>query len=435
MLGQLALRASDGATVTLERFPIILGRMTPGGVVPDVDVSHLDPQEAVDNRHCELFPDEGGVEVHDLGGVSGTWVDGRRLPPGGRAFLGVGGALRVAGVQLTLTPSPGRRPPSSPPPGSGPAAEEWRESSGTHGVPLPPSASSVGTAAVPAPSPPSVLDLSGAPALARPHLEGGALAVRMVEGFPLQILRDGTFTSEPDPLSQGAMEDALRAARRVLGAAEDAAFGWGYVGDLQIDFLAAPIASRANVGVAVTPSTPLGPAIASTAADWVAAGGGLLIAGRRPEQVLRALSSSLHVVGLRPWALSRSGSSWLPSGWGELRPDSEGVLGAALQGDPLVLLDPDDGELAAVLESLPRLSGGTVIALDSASPEAALERCHRLLPESPAGAGLVPERHPEEVARRLPRILTWQPAKRVRLCVPQVQSHLGGWGLEDLEVP
>ena len=205
--GLLALRAGDGATVTLERYPILLGRSVPGGIVPDVDVSHLDPGEAVDNRHCELAAEEGGVEVHDLGGVSGTWVDGRRLPPGGRALLRVGGSLRVAGVALELVSAPDRRPaPAYTAYGSSqlePAApgQGWRESDAGSGVPPPPSASSV----LPSQLAPileprhSILDLTGAPLLARPALEGGAEAVRLTTGLPLQVRRLGVWTSEGPP--------------------------------------------------------------------------------------------------------------------------------------------------------------------------------------------------------------------------------------------
>ena len=127
----LALRALDGATVTLERYPIVLGRSLPGGSVPDVDVSHLDPNEAVDSRHCELVRDPNGLEVHDLGALSGTWVQGRRLPAGGRALLELGGTLRVAGVTMTLIDSPNQplAPPVSPSPSrSVPPPAGWRES-------------------------------------------------------------------------------------------------------------------------------------------------------------------------------------------------------------------------------------------------------------------------------------------------------------------
>ena len=137
--GLLALRAQDGATVTLERYPILLGRRTPGGTIPDVDVSHLDPNEAVDNRHLELIRVPVGVEVHDLGGISGSWVDGRRLAPGARALLEVGGSLRVAGVVMTLIAVAGTPPP--PPSGrsraSSGSSATWLENGPAQGIPPP----------------------------------------------------------------------------------------------------------------------------------------------------------------------------------------------------------------------------------------------------------------------------------------------------------
>ncbi|HUY53767.1 MAG TPA: FHA domain-containing protein [Candidatus Nanopelagicaceae bacterium] len=139
--GLLALRAQDGATVTLERYPILLGRSTPGGTSSDVNVSHLDPNEAVDNRHVELIRVPVGVEVHDLGGISGSWVDGRRLAPGARALLEVGGSLRVAGVVMTLVEVAGA-PPPPPPSGrslaSSGSSATWLENGPAQGIPPPP---------------------------------------------------------------------------------------------------------------------------------------------------------------------------------------------------------------------------------------------------------------------------------------------------------
>ncbi|MGA7088082.1 MAG: FHA domain-containing protein, partial [Candidatus Dormiibacterota bacterium] len=161
--GLLALQAADGATVTLERFPILLGRSVPGGTIPDVDVSHLDPDEAVDNRHCELNRVPTGIDVHDLGGVSGTWVNGRRLAPGGRALLEVNGTIRVAGVMMTLVEAAGSSLPELAPIRAVPAASPpstWLESRPVSGVPPPPSAgpSAIDEEPVPAQTPPSHLD-------------------------------------------------------------------------------------------------------------------------------------------------------------------------------------------------------------------------------------------------------------------------------------
>ena len=207
--GLLALRAPDGASVTLERYPILVGRLNPGGPVPDVDLSHLDPGEAVDSHHCELTEDDEGVEVHDLGGVSGTWVDGRRLPPGGRARLRLGGTLRVAGVSLTLVAAPARRP-FAPPPVPPPAAA-WRAAGSPHPAPPPPSAIVMPEVTVPPPR--AELDLSGAPPSARSLLEAGAEAVRLEPGFPLRALRGDLWDPVGEPVAM-AVKDLGRTRTR-----------------------------------------------------------------------------------------------------------------------------------------------------------------------------------------------------------------------------
>lgn len=430
MNGPFSLRATDGATVTLERYPILLGRATPGGAVPDVDVSHLDPQEGVDNRHCELFLDEGGVEVHDLGGVSGTWVDGRRLAPGGRAVLPIGGTLRVAGVQLTLVQATARVAPTAPPLSMSPTLGEWRDPGASRGVPLPPSASSA-IPPIPIETPRvSGLDLTGAPRLARPLLESGADAVRLVEGFPVEGRRNGVFSSQQDPLRLGEIEDAVRTVRRALDLSDDHCTGWGYVGDLQLDFITPPLVERPVVGVVVSRAVEIGQEVLAGVEKVVSAGGAVLLAARRPQLAMRAIADALQGSATRPRAFrGRGAGGWTPSAWADLVAGAEGALEVALKGDPLLVIDPGSADLATLLGALPRADGGTVLGIDTASAEAALEMCARALPEASEEHYIARVMRRQEVARQLPWALSCESGRWLMRGVAIKAS--GGWSLED----
>jgi hypothetical protein len=369
--GLLALRAPDGASVTLERYPILVGRVNPGGPVPDVDLSHLDPGEAVDSHHCELTPDEEGVEVHDLGGVSGTWVDGRRLPPGGRATLRPGGTLRVAGVTLTLVPAPGRRQFAATP--VPPPAPAWGAAGPAHPAPPPPSAIVVPEAA----SPPqwSELDLSGAPPSARFLLEAGAEAVRLEPGFPLRALRGDRWDPVGDPLPGGTVDEAVRAVRRALGLDEGAATGAGTVGDLSLDFAAPPLSILPFVQARVERWVPPVEELVKKAVAVVRAGGAVVLCSRAPGRAALELARELDLGARRPraldWTKERSAT---PPGWPQLPAGHGASLASGLDGDPLLAVEPPRSDLKTILDSLPRAEGGTVIAISSASLRAAVAR-------------------------------------------------------------
>ena len=384
--GLLALRAPDGASVTLERYPILVGRLTPGGPVPDVDVSHLDPTEAVDSHHCELTPEDDGVEVHDLGGVSGTWVDGRRLPPGGRARLRLGGTLQVAGVSLTLVAAPPRRAFGSGPAGPPPPPPGWGAVVAPQPAPPPPSAISPPEPVAPSPLP--ELDLSAAPPPARPLLEAGAEAVRMEPGFPMRALKGGRWAAVGDPLPDGAVEEAVRAVRRALGLEEGVATGAGEAGDLLLDFAAPPLSSRPFVQARLDSWEPPPADLVERAAAIVARGGAVVLSSRAPARAALVLAQELDPVARRPRALDWSREHRAtPPGWPHLPSGHGASLASGLDGDPLVAVEPPRPELRTVLEALPRAEGGTVIAIASASPGAALARL-RLAAGAGAGEGL-----------------------------------------------
>ena len=409
----LALRASDGATVTLERYPILLGRTSPGGTIPDVDVSHLDPNEAVDNRHVELTRVPAGVEVHDLGGVSGSWVDGRRLPPGGRALLEVGGSLRVAEVVLTLSEVAG--PPPLPPtlrpqPIPGPSAT-WQESGPAQGIPPPPSA---GAAVIDAdPDVPVLshleLDLSGAPALARESLERGAELVRIRPGTPVEMLVRERWTQVGKPLSPGAVAEAVSAARRDLDLPEEALSGEGQVGDVSLEFLLPPLTDRAYLAVQAAARVPaeLDPADLAQARLCVLEGETLLVVSRSPETALAALANHFEASLASPTVLNFAAADWwVPAGWPALDPQHPGSVQMALQSGELFLNHPPDPILEALIRLLPRPGGGTVLALRQRSLLGGLEQLARQV--DPSQPPITTARQREEVSRLVPLALGWR---------------------------
>jgi len=418
--GLLALRAPDGATVTLERYPILLGRSVPGGTIPDVDVSHLDPNEAVDNRHVELIRAPAGVEVHDLGGVSGTWVDGHRLAPGGRALLEVGGALRVAGVVMTLMEAAGSLlpPPPSIPSLSAPGPSvTWLERGPAQGVPPPPSAGASVLDDGPGPTPmrPSELDLSGSPILARDPLERGAELVRIRPGSPLEMLIGERWTQLGQQLSQGEAAEAVGTARRALDLPEEVLSGEGHAGDVALEFMLPPLTDRSylTVRVAARVAAELDPGELGEARRAVLGGAALLVVGPWLEPALAALADRFEESFASTRVLSFGAADWwVPSGWPALDPHYPGAMQEALRTGELFLDQPSDPILEAVIRALPRPGGGTVLALRQHSLVGGLEQIARQI--DPAQLATTTSWQREEVARLFPLAISWQGA---------------GWGL------
>ncbi|MGA8426913.1 MAG: FHA domain-containing protein [Candidatus Dormiibacterota bacterium] len=429
--GLLALQAADGATVTLERYPILLGRSMPGGTVPDVDVSHLDPDEAVDNRHCELNRVPTGIDVHDLGGVSGTWVNGRRLAPGGRALLEVDGTIRVAGVMMTLVEAAGSSLPElasiRPVPAASPPST-WLESRPIRGVPPPPSAGPAALGEEPAPARPrpSELDLSGAPVIAREALERGAEVVRIRSGSPLEVLSDERWEAQGRQLSGSAASEAVATARRALALPEEATSGEGHSGDVWLEFLVPPLTDRPYLAVRVAARVPaeLERGELDTALQAVKDGDALLVVGPWPEPALAALAAGYETGFASTRVLSFEGAGWwVPPGWPVLDRDQEGALEEALTLGDLFLDQPPGVVVEALLRAIPRPGGGTVLALRGHSLIAGLELIARQVDPSQLTTPSIWQR--EEVARLFPRALTWH-AKGWRFCDVGVDGQ-GRW--------
>lgn len=429
----LALRAPDGATVTLERYPILLGRSIPGGTIPDVDVSHLDPSEAVDGRHVELIREPAGVEVHDLGGVSGTWVDGRRLPPGGRALLEVGGSLRVAGVFLTLVEAGSGMPAAhrSTTSLSDQSPSTWLENGPAQGIPPPPSAGPT----VDEDEPPvevsrsTELDLSGVPVLAREPLERGAELVRIRPGSPLEVLSLGSWKEQGKVLSPVAVAEAVATVRRALDIADDVPSGTGHAGDAALEFLLPPLVDRSYLAVRVAPRTPaeVDPKALREARRAVRVGGALLVAGPWPEPALAALAEHFESSFASTRVLSFGESDWwVPPGWPVLDPHHPGAVQEALQTGELFLDQPPDPILEAVVRTLPRSGGGTVVALRHHSLLAALEQLAHPSEALPSSAGGGSPR--EQVASIFPLALCFRDQAWGLVAVDVDQR--GRWSLE-----
>jgi hypothetical protein len=412
--GLLALQAADGATVTLERYPILLGRSVPGGTVPDVDVSHLDPDEAVDNRHCELNRVPTGIDVHDLGGITGTWVNGRRLAAGGRALLEVGGTIRVAGVMMTLVEAAGSSLPElasiRPVPASSPPST-WLESRPVRGVPPPPSAgpSVIDEAPAPAEPRPSELDLSAAPVIAREALERGAEVVRVRLGSPLEVLTGAGWEPMGRQLSGAAATEAVATARRALALPDEAISGEGHSGDVALEFMVPPLTDRPYLAVQVAARVPaeLERGELDRIRRVVQGGSALLVVGPWPEPALAALASRFEEVFASTRVLSFGAAGWwVPPGWPVLDPSHEGAIEEALTSGELFLDQPPAFVIEALLRALPRPGGGTVLALRGHSLVAGLELIARQVDPSQMTTASSWQR--EEVARLFPQALSWQ---------------------------
>jgi hypothetical protein len=429
--GLLALQAADGATVTLERYPILLGRSVPGGTVPDVDVSHLDPDEAVDNRHCELNRVPTGIDVHDLGGVSGTWVNGRRLAPGGRALLEVGGTLRVAGVMVTLVEAAGSALPElasiRPVPAASPPAT-WLESRPVRGVPPPPSAgpSVIDEEPAPAETRPSDLDLSGAPVIAREALERGAEVVRIRPGSPLEVLTGERWEAMGQQLSGAAAAEAVASARRALALPDEATSGEGHSGDVWLELMLPPLSDRPYLAVRVAAREPaqLQWEDLDTARRAVREGSTLLVVGPWPEPALAALANRFDAGFASTRVLSYAGAGWwVPPGWPVLEPNEESAVEEARSSGELFLDQPPAPVLEALLRALPRPGGGTVLALRGHSLVAGLELIARSV--DPSQLAIPSSWQREQAARLFPCALSWQ-ARSWRLCDVGVDDQ-GRW--------
>jgi hypothetical protein len=228
------------------------------------------------------------------------------------------------------------------------------------------------------------------------------------------------------------LDEAVRTVRRALGTADEAAGGWGYVGDLAIDFAVPPLVDRAYAGAVLATAGPIPEQVLAQIDELVAEGGCLLIAMRRPELALRMIAERLSNFSRRPRVLScQKRVAWAPPGWLVLDSGSEQGRTEAFIGDPMVAIEPPGPVLEAILAALPRRLGGTVLALEAASVEAALEECARGV-NTDLGAPLAAGgRQREAVSRHLDLILTQRGSswRLLRAATRRAGEH---WALDQL---
>ena len=90
-------RSGHVATAAIGLDPVTIGREAGCDVVLDYP--------KVSRRHCAVRRFQGGLaglEIEDLGSSNGTWVNGVRLPAGGRRILFDGDVVELGGVPLAV---------------------------------------------------------------------------------------------------------------------------------------------------------------------------------------------------------------------------------------------------------------------------------------------------------------------------------------------
>ncbi len=412
----LALQAEDGATVTLDRFPLVVGRLAEGGPVPDIDVGHLDLDAGVSPRHCQLTRSGGSILVRDLGGAGGTWVDGSRLSAGASGLLRVGAVLQVGRVPLTLILAPAwagaadgeedsdaspvepswdaiRAPADAapPPPPAGGGAPSLI------GPFLPPPPSAVpAPAGIPAPVEPRSrpeavpLDLSGCPEPARALLTEGAQGARLAAGSAAAAWRTGGWVSGGEPLAARTVLRAVDEARRVLGQETGSAIARGHVGDVALEFAVPPLAQAPVLVAWVAPRrpAPLDAALLRRVAGLVMAGRSVLLAAPWPAPALAAVASRLP----DSWPITAlpagEDSWWVPDGRPVLDPAQRPAVGQALDHGVTLVESPSPSTLAELLGRAPHGHGGLLLGLVADGAWRALERLRSAWPAAEGrGAG------------------------------------------------
>jgi hypothetical protein len=100
---QLIVEAGSGgvAEFWLDKDVSLVGRSSPAdGIVPDVDLTDVDPRRIVSRRHAFIIRKRGGFAVEDLESINGTYLNGvQRLQPHAQTLLRDGDQISFGDVR------------------------------------------------------------------------------------------------------------------------------------------------------------------------------------------------------------------------------------------------------------------------------------------------------------------------------------------------
>ncbi len=108
--GQLTHRGDSGAVFILpDRPTALVGRLDPTqGLLPDIDLTAIDPQVSTSRRHARILSQEGQFSIVGERATNGTFVNGRRLDPDQPQPIQSGDEISFGAVQMVFSIDPGR---------------------------------------------------------------------------------------------------------------------------------------------------------------------------------------------------------------------------------------------------------------------------------------------------------------------------------------
>jgi pSer/pThr/pTyr-binding forkhead associated (FHA) protein len=81
----------------------VLGRRSPYGQLPDVDLSDYQAYIlGVSRRHASIAVSQDGCTICDLGSANGTWINGERLRPHTPQPLKNGDEVRMGKLNIAI---------------------------------------------------------------------------------------------------------------------------------------------------------------------------------------------------------------------------------------------------------------------------------------------------------------------------------------------
>ncbi len=91
----------SGTRFTLDGDELGIGRRS-ANIVPDVDLTELDPDKTLSRRHARIFRTASGYALKEEEGRNGTFVNGDRLAAGQEVKLEEGDRVRFGLVELVF---------------------------------------------------------------------------------------------------------------------------------------------------------------------------------------------------------------------------------------------------------------------------------------------------------------------------------------------